>query len=75
MLLLAFTRTAACRRLIEAIPLVHNISVKAELAGLWNGFAQLLRARIPPATAAIVEASAPELDAVREILADQRMQG
>lgn len=53
-LLLAFTRTAAFRRLIEAIPLVHNISVKAELAGLWNGFAQLLRARIPPATAAIV---------------------
>jgi type II secretory pathway component PulF len=34
--------------------LVRDISVKAELAGLWNGFAQLLRARIPPATAAIV---------------------
>jgi type II secretory pathway component PulF len=53
-LLFLFTRTAACRRLVESIPLVRDISVKAELAGLWNGFAQLLRARIPPATAAAV---------------------
>jgi len=53
-LLFLFSRTAACRRLIESIPLVRDICVKAELAGLWNGFAQLLRARIPPATAASV---------------------
>jgi type II secretory pathway component PulF len=51
-LLVMFMRTAACRRLVESIPLVRDLSVKAELAGLWNGFAQLLRARIPPATAA-----------------------
>jgi type II secretory pathway component PulF len=53
-LLFAFTRTSTCRQLAESLPLVRELSVKAELAALWNGFAQLLRARIPPATAAIV---------------------
>jgi type II secretory pathway component PulF len=53
-LLAVFARTATCRRLIERIPLLREIAVKAELASLWNGFAQLLRARIPPASAALV---------------------
>jgi len=53
-LLFLFTRTGMFRALLERVPLLREISVKAELASLWNGFAQLLRARIPPATAAAV---------------------
>lgn len=53
-LLLLFVRTDLCRTLIERAPLLREISIKAEMASLWNGFAQLLRARIPPATAAVV---------------------
>jgi type II secretory pathway component PulF len=48
------SRTEAFRRMVERAPLLCDIAVKAELASMWNGFAQLLRARVPPATAAAV---------------------
>ncbi len=52
--LAALARTQGAKAMIERLPLLREIAVKAELAGLWNGFAQLLRARIPPAAAALV---------------------
>jgi len=54
LLLLAIACTEPWRALLERAPLLREIAIKAELAGLWNGYAQLLRARIPPATAAVV---------------------
>jgi type IV pilus assembly protein PilC len=50
--LFLFVRSRAFRRLLDALTTLREISVKADYASLWTGFALLYDAAIPPMDAA-----------------------
>jgi type II secretory pathway component PulF len=56
--LLLLLRSAAFRRVIDAIPTVHGLSVKSDHATLWNSFALLYDAAIPVRDACLILADA-----------------